>query len=78
MVEVLLDAWCAADSRRDRVAELAAFLQSEIAKWGPVITEAKIKLEPGEDQRRAEEGTAEEPRAAAASKAEKARGRRKK
>jgi tripartite-type tricarboxylate transporter receptor subunit TctC len=26
-------------------AELAAFLQSEIAKWGPVITEAKIKLE---------------------------------
>jgi tripartite-type tricarboxylate transporter receptor subunit TctC len=24
---------------------LAAFLQSEIAKWGPVITEAKIKLE---------------------------------
>ena len=25
--------------------ELAAFLQSEIAKWGPVITEAKIKLE---------------------------------
>src|SRR5215470_16662113 len=26
-------------------AELAAFLQSEIAKWGPVITEAKIKLD---------------------------------
>jgi tripartite-type tricarboxylate transporter receptor subunit TctC len=26
-------------------AQLAAFLQSEIAKWGPVITEAKIKLE---------------------------------
>ena len=26
-------------------AELAAFLQSEIDKWGPVITEAKIKLE---------------------------------
>jgi len=26
-------------------AELAAFLQSEIAKWGPVIEEAKIKLE---------------------------------
>jgi tripartite-type tricarboxylate transporter receptor subunit TctC len=26
-------------------AELAAFLQSEIAKWGPVIQEAKIKLE---------------------------------
>jgi tripartite-type tricarboxylate transporter receptor subunit TctC len=25
--------------------ELAAFLQSEIAKWGPVITEAKIKLD---------------------------------
>ncbi|MBR1121625.1 tripartite tricarboxylate transporter substrate binding protein [Bradyrhizobium lablabi] len=26
-------------------AELAAFLQSEIAKWGPVISEARIKLE---------------------------------
>jgi len=26
-------------------AELAAFLQSEIAKWGPVITEARIKLD---------------------------------
>jgi tripartite-type tricarboxylate transporter receptor subunit TctC len=26
-------------------AELAAFLKSEIDKWGPVITEAKIKLE---------------------------------
>jgi tripartite-type tricarboxylate transporter receptor subunit TctC len=26
-------------------AELAAFLQSEIAKWGPVIQEARIKLE---------------------------------
>ena len=26
-------------------AELAAFLQSEIDKWGPVITEAKIKLD---------------------------------
>src|SRR4051812_19565383 len=26
-------------------AELAAFLQSEIAKWGPVITDAKIKLD---------------------------------
>jgi tripartite-type tricarboxylate transporter receptor subunit TctC len=26
-------------------AELAAFLQSEIAKWGPVIREAKIKVE---------------------------------
>lgn len=26
-------------------AELAAFLQSEIAKWGPVIEEAKIKLD---------------------------------
>jgi tripartite-type tricarboxylate transporter receptor subunit TctC len=26
-------------------AELAAFLQSEIAKWGPVIQEAKIKLD---------------------------------
>jgi tripartite-type tricarboxylate transporter receptor subunit TctC len=25
--------------------ELAAFLQSEIAQWGPVITEAKIKVE---------------------------------
>ena len=25
--------------------ELAAFLQSEIAKWGPVITEARIKLD---------------------------------
>jgi tripartite-type tricarboxylate transporter receptor subunit TctC len=26
-------------------AELAAFLQSEIAKWGPVIREAKIRVE---------------------------------
>jgi tripartite-type tricarboxylate transporter receptor subunit TctC len=26
-------------------AELAAFLQSEIAKWGPVITEARIKVD---------------------------------
>jgi tripartite-type tricarboxylate transporter receptor subunit TctC len=26
-------------------AELAAFLQSEIAKWGPVIQEAKIRVE---------------------------------
>jgi tripartite-type tricarboxylate transporter receptor subunit TctC len=26
-------------------AELAAFLQSEIAKWGPVITDAKIKVD---------------------------------
>ena len=26
-------------------AELAAFLQSETAKWGPVITEARIKLD---------------------------------
>jgi len=26
-------------------AELAAFLQSEIAKWGPVIKEAKIRVE---------------------------------
>jgi len=26
-------------------AELAAFLQSEIAKWGPVIKEARIKVE---------------------------------
>ena len=26
-------------------AELAAFLQSEIAKWGPVITDARIKLD---------------------------------
>ena len=26
-------------------AELAAFLKSETAKWGPVIREAKIKLE---------------------------------
>ena len=25
--------------------ELAAFLQSEIAKWGPVIKDAQIKLE---------------------------------
>ena len=26
-------------------AELAAFLQSEIDKWGPVIRDAKIKVE---------------------------------
>ena len=26
-------------------SELAAFLQSEIAKWGPVIREAKIRVE---------------------------------
>jgi tripartite-type tricarboxylate transporter receptor subunit TctC len=26
-------------------AELAGFLQSEIAKWGPVITEARIKVD---------------------------------
>ena len=26
-------------------AELAAFLQSETAKWGPVIQEAQIKVE---------------------------------
>jgi tripartite-type tricarboxylate transporter receptor subunit TctC len=25
--------------------QLAAFLQSEIAKWGPVIKEARIKVE---------------------------------
>jgi tripartite-type tricarboxylate transporter receptor subunit TctC len=26
-------------------AQLASFLQSEIAKWGPVINDAKIKLD---------------------------------
>jgi tripartite-type tricarboxylate transporter receptor subunit TctC len=26
-------------------AELASFLRSEIAKWGPVIREAKIRVE---------------------------------
>ena len=34
-----------ADPKGSTPAELAAFLQSEIAKWGPVIAEAKIKLE---------------------------------
>src|SRR5438270_3358815 len=34
-----------ADPKGSTPAELAAFLQSEIDKWGPVIREAKIKVE---------------------------------
>src|SRR3954449_3452201 len=34
-----------ADPKGSTPAELAAFLQSEIAKWGPVIREAKIRVD---------------------------------